>query len=47
MLDIAPIAEIKINMGEKGDKKVITKDHRGKPWQFAVLQLEDLNVKYV
>lgn len=31
MLDIAPIAEMNINTGGKGDKKVITKDHRGKP----------------
>ena len=41
MLDTAPIAEIKINVRKKGDKKIITKDHKGRSWQFAILQLKD------
>lgn len=41
MLDTAPIAEIKINMGEKDDKKAIAKDHRGEAGQFTVLQSKD------
>ena len=32
------IAEMKINMGDKAEKKVIMKDHRNRLSQFAVLQ---------
>lgn len=45
MLDTAIIAEIRINIGEKGDKKVITKDH--KDWAVCCPATGELKVKYV
>lgn len=45
MLDTAIIGEIRINIKEKRDKKVITKDH--KDWAVCCPAIEELKVKYV